>query len=85
MSNRNIIDVINQIKPILIENGQDVTTLDEIISSKEFAAPELDHLHWRALQTFLVHIAMNHTSEGYDQLPDWLKRVSDIITNKAGA
>lgn len=79
---RNIIDVIDQIRPILVENQIDTTQLDEIVTSKQFAPPELDHLHWRALQTLLTHIAFNHTSEGYEQFPDWLKRVSDIVTDK---
>ena len=82
MSNRNIIEVINKIKPIFIEQGLSTSELDSIIDSKKFSPPEMDNVHWIRLQAELVDIADDYFDKPYEQFPDWLKKISDIITNK---
>ena len=79
---RNIIDVIDKLKPILIEQNIDISELDSIRSSKQFAPPELDYLHWGRLQQEIVSFSGDYGFLEYDQFPDWLKKVSDIITDK---
>lgn len=79
---RNVIDVINQIKPIFTEQGFDTSELDSIISSKEFAPPELDHLHWERIQQELTRVAEKHLKKDYTEFPDWLQKLSDIALGK---
>lgn len=78
---RNVIDVINKIKPIFQEQNLSTKELDSIISSKEFSPPELDHIHWSRLQVEINDIANQHITNitELEEFPDWLKKISDII------
>lgn len=78
---RNVIDVINKLKPIFEQQGLSTKELDSIISSKQFASPELDHIHWSRLQDEINYIANEHITNitELEKFPDWLKKISDII------
>lgn len=78
---RNVIDVINKLKPIFEEQGLPVNELDSIISSKQFSPPELDHLHWSRLQDEITVIANEHITDitDFEKFPDWLKKISNIL------
>lgn len=82
MVTRNIIEVINKIKPIYVEQGLDTSELDSIITSKEFAPPELDQLHWQRLQEELNAVAEPHWKKDIEDFPDWLKQISNIVLGK---
>lgn len=79
---RNIVDVINKIKPILTEQGLDITPLDSIIASAEFSAPENAHLQWERLQEELIMLTTDHINARDKPLPEWIIKVSNIVTDK---
>lgn len=79
---RNIVDVINQIKPILIAQEIDITKLDEIISSAEYSAPENAHLHWERLRDELMELTHDYFREPNTIIPNWVVRVSNIVTDQ---
>lgn len=78
---RSVVEVINKLKPIFEEQGLSTKELDSIISSKEFSAPELDHIHWARLQDEIIYISKDHITDitPLEQFPDWLKKISDVV------
>lgn len=83
---RNVVDVINKLKPVFEEQGISTHELDSIIKSKEFAPPELDHIHWSRLQNEVNDIANQHITDvtKFEQFPDWLKKISNIMMGVDG-
>lgn len=82
---RNIVDVINQIKPILTEQNLEVTKLDSIISSAQYIAPENVYLLWMRLQEELTELTIDHINSRDQPLPDWVVKVSDIVMGRVSA
>lgn len=81
---RNVVDVINKVKLVFEEQGIPTNELDAIIRSKEFAPPELDHIHWSRLQEEVNSIANQHITDvtPFESFPDWLKKLSLIMVGK---
>jgi hypothetical protein len=71
---RNIADVIDQIKPILVSNGVNCARLDHIRESSFYRAPEDMLPAWRALVAFLTAVV-----PVTPDAPDWVRRVAAIV------
>ena len=71
---RNITDVIDQIKPILASNGVNCARLDHIRESSFYRAPEDMLPAWRSLVAFLTAVV-----PVTPDAPEWVRRVAAIV------
>lgn len=69
---RNIIEVINQIKPLVTEHPEVSTKTDNLIKRYlPYTAPEMMHLRWNQLQEILLEEVGLPTLRNYNSIKVW--------------
>lgn len=73
---RDITEVMERIKPLLVAGGVDTKEFDRLYSSLGFVAPELRGGYWLPLCEWLAKNCPNPT---LPSAPAWVRELSDIV------
>lgn len=81
MKPRKINEVMDRIRPLLVQGGVDVGPFDAIARSAGFTAPEEMRERWLELCEWLALTCPNPIEDG---APAWVVQVSAIIEGRDG-